>query len=88
MHIVRICQLTGSEDKVCSTLSPCWNMIAHKLCGQRLQADNSQTVVNGGRAHSHGCHPLESYKAGLWDGTQIFNFNSIENGHWKLKLNS
>ena len=22
-------------------------MIGHKLCGQRLQADNSQTVLNG-----------------------------------------
>ena len=24
-----------------------WNMIGHKLCGQRLQVDNSQTVLNG-----------------------------------------
>ena len=28
-------------------LSLWWNMIGHKLCGQRLQADNSQTVLNG-----------------------------------------
>ena len=50
-------------------------MIGHKLWGQRLWADKSQTVVNGGRAHSHGltvslriicmnrfnCLPLELY---------------------------